>query len=109
MKAVRFHEFGGPEVLRYEDIPEPEPGPGEAVLRLGACGVNFIDTYQRTGAYNVALPHVAGQEGAGEVVAVGEGVTSIAVGEHAGYTGTGASYAEYVKVSADRLVKLPEA
>ena len=108
MKAVRFHEFGGPEVLRYEDIPEPEPGPGEAVLRLGACGVNFIDTYQRTGAYNVALPHVAGQEGAGEVVAVGEGVTNIAVGEHAGYTGTGASYAEYVKVSADRLVKLPE-
>ena len=108
MKAVRFHEYGGPEVLRYEDIPEPEPGPGEAVLRLGASGVNFIDTYQRTGAYNVALPHVAGQEGAGEVVAIGEGVTSIAVGEHAGYTGTGASYAEYVKVSADRLVKLPE-
>ena len=108
MKAVRFHEFGGPEVLRYEDVPQPEPGPGEAVLRLGACGVNFIDTYQRTGAYNVALPHVAGQEGAGEVVAVGKGVTSVAVGEHAGYTGTGASYAEYVKVSADRLVKLPE-
>ena len=92
VKAVRFHEFGGPEVLRYEDIPQPEPGPGEAVLRLGACGVNFIDTYQRTGAYNVALPHVAGQEGAGEIVAVGEG----------------ASYAEYVKVPAERLVKLPE-
>ena len=108
MKAVRFHEFGGPEVLRYEDVPAPEPGPGEAVLRLGACGVNFIDTYQRTGAYNVSLPYVAGQEGAGEVVAVGGDVTSVAVGDHAGYTGTSASYAEYVKVPAERLVRLPE-
>ena len=108
MKAVRFHEFGGPEVLRYEDVPEPEPGPGEVVLRLGACGVNFIDTYERSGAYNVPLPYVAGQEGTGEVVAVGEGVTGIAVGEHAGYAQIPASYAEYVKAPAHRLVKMPE-
>ena len=108
MKAVRFHEFGGPEVLRYEDVPEPEPGPGEVVLRLGACGVNFIDTYERSGAYNVPLPYIAGQEGTGEVVAVGEGVTGIAVGEHAGYAQIPASYAEYVKAPAHRLVKMPE-
>ncbi len=108
MKAVRFHEFGGPEVLRYEDVPEPEPGPGEVVLRLGACGVNFIDTYERSGAYNVPLPYVAGQEGTGEVVAVGEGVTGITVGEHAGYAQIPASYAEYVKAPAHRLVKMPE-
>jgi NADPH2:quinone reductase len=108
VKAVRFHEFGGPEVLRYEDVPEPEPGPGEVVLRLGACGVNFIDTYERSGAYNVPLPYVAGQEGTGEVVAVGEGVTGIVVGEHAGYAQIPASYAEYVKAPAHRLVKMPE-
>ena len=108
MKAVRFHEFGGPEVLRYEDVDDPSPGPGEAVVRLGACGVNFIDTYQRTGAYNVGLPHTAGQEGAGEVVAVGEGVTNVAVGERVAFSGTPASYAESVRVAADRLVKLPE-
>ena len=108
MKAVRFHEFGGPDVLRYEDVPEPEPGPGEVVLRLGACGVNFIDTYERSGAYNVPLPYVAGQEGTGEVVAVGEGVTGIAVGEHAGYAQIPASYAEYVKAPVHRLVKMPE-
>ena len=108
MKAVRFHEFGGPEVLRYEDVDEPSPGPGEAVVRLGACGVNFIDTYQRTGAYNVALPHTAGQEGAGEVVAVGEGVANVAVGDRVAFSGTSASYAESVRVAADRLVKLPE-
>ncbi len=108
VKAVRFHEFGGPDVLRYEDIPEPEPGPGEVVLRLGACGVNFIDTYERSGAYNVPLPYVAGQEGAGEVVAVGEEVTDVAVGEHVGYAQIPASYAEYVKAPAHRLVKVPE-
>ena len=108
MKAVRFHEFGGPEVLRYEDIPEPEPGPGEVVLRLGACGVNFIDTYERSGAYNVPLPWVAGQEGAGEVVAIGEGVTGVTAGEHGSYSQIRSSYAEYVRVPAHRLVKLPE-
>ena len=108
MKAVRFHEFGGPEVLRYEDVPEPEAGPGEAVVKLGACGVNFIDTYQRTGAYKVALLHTAGQEGAGEVVAVGEGVETVVAGDRVAFSGTTASYAEMVRVSAARLVKLPD-
>ena len=108
MKVVRFHEFGGPEVLRYEDVDEPSPVPGEVVVRLGACGVNFIDTYQRTGAYKVALPHTAGQEGAGDIVAVGEGVTNVAVGDRVAFSGTSASYAESARVAADRLVKLPE-
>ncbi|MDE2835886.1 MAG: quinone oxidoreductase [Chloroflexota bacterium] len=108
MKAVRFHEFGGPEVLRYEEIPEPEPGPGEVVLRLGACGVNFIDTYERSGAYNVPLPWVAGQEGAGEIVAVGAGVTDVAVGQRGSYSQIRSSYAEFVRVPAHRLVKLPD-
>ncbi len=108
MKAVRFHEFGGPEVLRYEDVAEPEPGPGEAVVKLGACGVNFIDTYQRTGAYKVGLPHTAGQEGAGEVVAVGEGVANVVASDRVAFSGTTASYAEMVRVAAGRLVKLPD-
>lgn len=108
MKAVRFHEFGGPETLRFEDVPEPVPGPGEILVRLAACGVNFIDTYQRSGAYNVPLPHIAGQEGAGEVVALGEGAEGVAVGDHVAYTGVGASYAECVAVPAARAVRLPD-
>ena len=107
MKAVRFHEFGGPDTLRFEDVPEPVPGPGEILVRLAACGVNFIDTYQRSGAYNVPLPHIAGQEGAGEVVALGEGAEGVAVGDHVAYTGVGASYAECVAVPAARAVRLP--
>ena len=108
MKAVRFHEFGGPETLRFEDVPEPVPGPGEILVRLAACGVNFIDTYQRSGAYNVPLPHIAGQEGAGEVVALGEGAEGVAVGDHIAYTGVGSSYAECVAVPAARAVRLPD-
>ena len=68
MKAVRFHETGGPEVLRYEDIPDPTPGDGEVCVKLDAIGVNFIDTYQRAGAYKVELPNTAGGEGAGVAV-----------------------------------------
>lgn len=108
MKAVRFHEFGGPETLRFEDVPDPVPGRGEILVRLAACGVNFIDTYQRSGAYNVPLPHIAGQEGAGEVVALGEGAEGVAVGDHIAYTGVGASYAECVAVPAARAVRLPD-
>ena len=108
MKAVRFHEFGGPDALRFEDVPEPAPGPGEILVRLAACGVNFIDTYQRSGAYNVPLPYIAGQEGAGEVVALGEGAEGVAIGDHVAYTGVGASYAECVAVPAARAVRLPD-
>lgn len=108
MKAVRFHEFGRHGVLRREDVPEPAPGEGEILVRLAACGVNFIDTYQRSGAYNVPLPHIAGQEGAGEVVALGAGAKGVAVGDRVAYTGVGASYAEFVVVPAARAVKLPD-
>src|SRR5207245_9384085 len=74
-KAVRFHKQGGPEVLQYEDIPVGDPGPGQARVRHAAIGVNFVDTYQRSGLYPMQLPQVAGNEGAGVVEAVGPNVT----------------------------------
>lgn len=108
MKAIRIHKHGGPEVLSYEDIPEPEPGPGQAVVKIDAAGVNFIDIYFRTGLYPAELPLTNGQEGAGTVSAVGAGVTDLSVGDRVGYTGIHGSYAEYAVVAADRLVKVPD-
>ena len=109
MKAIRVHETGGPEVLRYEEVPDPQAGPGEAVVKVEAAGVNFIDVYHRTGLYKVAagLPFTAGQEGAGIVESVGEGVTDVAPGDRVAWTGVQGSYAEKAKVPAARLVHLP--
>jgi NADPH2:quinone reductase len=108
MKAIRIHSLGGPEVLRLEDVPEPEPKEGEAVVRLEAVGVNYIDVYFRTGLYKgPALPFTLGQEGAGTVSAVGSGVTDVALGDRVAYTGIHGSYAEMAAVPAARLVKLP--
>jgi NADPH2:quinone reductase len=108
MKAIRIHRLGGPEVLQLEDIPEPEPKEGEAVVRLEAVGVNYIDVYFRTGLYKgPALPFTLGQEGAGTVTALGPGVTDLAVGDQVAYTGVHGSYAEFAAVPAARLVKLP--
>jgi NADPH2:quinone reductase len=104
MKAIRVDEYGGPEVLSYEDIPVPEPGPGEAHIRLAASGVNFIDVYQRTGTYPMDLPFTPGQEGAGEVEAVGEGVEEISPGDHVAFAMVPGAYAEYVVAPAERLV-----
>jgi NADPH:quinone reductase len=104
MKAIVVHEHGGPEVLSYEDAPDPEPGPGEARVRLAAAGVNFIDIYQRTGLYPIEPPFVLGQEGAGEVDAVGEGVEDISVGDHVAFASVMGAYAEYVVAPAERLV-----
>ena len=87
MKAIRVHAPGGPEVLRFEDIPDPVPAEGQAVVRLEAIGVNFIDTYHRTGLYKVPLPFTLGQEAAGTVEAVGPGITEFAVGDRVAYTG----------------------
>ena len=104
MKAIRVNEHGGPEVLSYEDVPTPEPGPGEARVRLAAAGVNFIDCYQRTGLYPMETPFTLGQEGAGEVDAVGEGVEDLSVGDYVAFADVVGAYAEYVVAPVERLV-----
>ena len=104
MKAIMVNEHGGPEVLSYEEVPTPEPGPGEARVRLAASGVNFIDVYQRTGTYPIEPPFTLGQEGAGEVEAVGEGVEEISVGDFVAFAGVMEAYAEYVIAPVERLV-----
>ena len=104
MKAIRVNEYGGPEVLSYEDVPDPEPGPGQARVRLAASGVNYIDVYQRTGVYPMDLPFTAGQEGAGEVEAVGEGVEEVSEGDYVAFAGIPGAYAEYIVAPAERLV-----
>jgi NADPH2:quinone reductase len=104
MKAIRVNEYGGPEVLSYEDVAVPEPGSGEARVRLAASGVNFIDTYQRSGVYPVDLPLTLGMEGAGEVEAVGEGVEEISPGDYVAFAGVLGAYAEYIVAPAERLV-----
>lgn len=108
MKAVRVHTPGGPEVLRFEDLPDPVPGEGQGLVRIEAVGVNFIDVYHRTGLYKFPLPFTLGQEAAGTVEAVGPGVTRVAPGDRVAYTGVMGTYAEKAAVPADRLVKLPE-
>jgi NADPH:quinone reductase len=108
--AVRVHKVGGPEVLTYEDVPVAEPGPGQVKVRNHACGVNFIDTYFRMGMYPspVGLPFVSGNEGAGEVIAVGPGVAEVKVGDRVGYVSGLGAYAVERLLPADRAVKLPD-
>ncbi len=107
-KAIRFHKTGGPEVLQLDEVPAGEPGPGQARVRHTAIGVNFVDTYQRSGLYPMQLPQVAGNEGAGVVEAVGANVTDLKKGDRVAYTGLPGSYCEARVVPADRLVKIPE-
>lgn len=107
MKAVRFHQTGGPEVLRVEDVPIPQPGRGQARVRLAASGVNFIDTYQRSGQYRLTLPAILGQEGAGVVDAIGPDVTEVRVGDRVAFANVMGSYAEYIVAPAWQLVPLP--
>lgn len=109
MKAVRFHQCGGPEVLTYEDVPAPTPRPGEAVVEIKAIGLNYIDTYHREGLYPVELPCIPGMEAAGVVARVGEGVQGVQVGDRVGYAGVMGAYAAEAIVPADRLVPLPAA
>ena len=108
MKAIRVHAPGGPDALRLEDVPEPQPGPGEAVVRLEATGVNFIEVYQRKGQYPLQTPFTPGAEGAGTVVAVGEGVTAPRVGERVASETLSGAYAELAKTKVERLVRLPD-
>ena len=104
MKAIRVNENGGPEVLSYEDVEVLEPGPGQALVRLAASGVNFIDIYQRTGTYPMDLPFTLGQEGAGEIEAVGEGVEEVSPGDYVAFANVMGAYAEYIVAPAERLV-----
>ena len=108
MKAIRVHSPGGPEALRYEDVPQPAPGAGQVLVKVEAAGVNFVDVYQRTGLYKVALPFTLGQEAAGVVTAVGSGVSEVKVGDRVAYCHVMGAYAEYAVVPADRIVRLPE-
>src|SRR5262245_35073501 len=105
--AIRIHQNGGPEVLKWESVDVPAPGPGQVRLKQHGIGVNYIDIYQRSGLYKMPLPFIAGSEGAGEVVAVGPGVTEFKVGDRGAYAGAVGGYAEERVMPADRLVKLP--
>ena len=107
-KVVRFHKTGGPEVLQLEDMAVGEPGQGQVRVRHTAIGINFIDTYQRSGLYPIQLPSAAGNEGAGVVEAVGPGVTQLKAGDRIAYTGQVGSYSEQKLLPADRLVKVPQ-
>jgi len=109
MKAIRIHSVGGPEVLTFEDVPDPQPGEGQALVRVEASGLNYIDVYFRTGLYKApSLPFILGQEAAGTVEAVGPGVTEVAVGDRVAFTAIPGTYAELALAPAARLVKLPD-
>ncbi|MEA2722234.1 MAG: NADPH:quinone reductase [Gemmatimonadales bacterium] len=108
MHAIRVHQVGGPEVLRYESVERPSPGPGHALVRLEATGVNFMEVYQRTGLYQVPLPFTPGLEAAGTVVEVGAGVTSVKAGDRVVSVNFAGSYTEFSIAPAERLVKLPD-
>ena len=107
MKAIRVHKYGGPEVLTLEEVPIPEPKAGEARVKIEAVGVNYVDIYQRTGLYPLQTPFTLGQEAAGIVNAVGEGVTEVKRGDQVAYAMVLGSYAEYAVVPAWRLVSVP--
>lgn len=107
MKAIQVQKTGGPEALQLVELPIPEPKAHEAVVRLSASGVNFIDVYYREGRYKTDVPFIAGQEGAGTVTAVGSEVKNLKIGDRVAYTMVLGSYAEYASVPADKLVKIP--
>lgn len=108
MRAVQAQRAGSPDVLALVELPDPVPGPGEVLVRVAAAGVNFIDTYRRSGVYPMDYPHVVGSEGAGVVAAVGAGVDQVAMGDRVAWSDAPASYAELVRVPADRLLPVPD-
>ncbi len=114
MRAIQIQRTGGPEVLELADLPVPQPGPGQVLVRIHASGVNFIDTYLREGRYAAALPFIPGQEAAGTVEALGEdvegaeGVPGFAVGDRVAWNGTRGTYAEFALASASDLLPLPD-
>jgi NADPH:quinone reductase len=108
MKAIRVNQYGGPDALSYEDLPLPEPGAGEARVKIAAAGVNFIDVYQRSGQYKGSPPFTLGSEGAGVVDAVGAEVSDLQVGDRVAFAMSPGAYAEYAIVPAWKLVPVPE-
>ena len=108
MQAIRVQTFGGPEAMRLEELPTPAPAAGEALVRIEACGVNFIDIYQRRGFYSGSLPFTAGNEGAGLIEAVGPGVPDVRPGDRVAYAMVPGAYAERAIVPVSRIVRLPE-
>jgi NADPH2:quinone reductase len=108
MRAIRVHQPGGPEVLQLEDLEIPRPGPGQALLRIEAVGVNFIEIYHRTGLYKQTTPFTSGSEAAGTVEVIGPGVTTVRPGDRVGSVNVLGSYAEYALAPAERLVPLPD-
>jgi NADPH:quinone reductase len=107
MKAIRVHETGGPEKLMYEEAPQPSPNPQQAIVRVHAIGLNFIDIYFRTGLYRSPLPFIPGMEAAGIVDSVGKEVTSVRSGDRVAYAGSLGAYAEYVPINPEQLVPIP--
>src|ERR1043165_8550397 len=108
MKAIQIKAPGGPEALELVDLPTPTPKSNEALVKLGAVGINFIDVYQREGRYKVPLPFIAGQEGAGTVTSLGADVKSLKLGDRVAWSSIQGSYAEFSVVPADKLVKVPQ-
>ncbi|MBP7063105.1 quinone oxidoreductase [Ferrovibrio sp.] len=108
VKAIRFHKTGGPDVMQWEDVEVGAPGPGQVRLKATAIGLNYLDTYHRTGLYPLPLPSGIGMEGAGVITALGEGVSGFAVGDRVAYASILGSYAEERLAPADKLVKLPD-
>ena len=107
MQAIQILKNGGPEVLTLREIPTPVPGPGQALIRIEASGVNFIDTYHREGRYSTALPYTLGQEAAGTVVSIGADVTSVKPSDHVAWCGIPGTYAEFAVAPVDRIVAVP--
>lgn len=108
MRAIQAQRAGGPDVLELVDLPDPTAGPGEVLVRAAAAGINFIDTYRRGGVYPMPFPHTPGDEGAGVVVAVGDDVTDLAEGDRVAWADSPGSYAELVRVKADRALRVPD-
>lgn len=108
MWAIQIDAAGGPEVMEWRELADPEPGAGQIVVDVAAAGLNYIDTYQRSGLYDVPMPYVLGLEGAGVVTAIGDGVTEWSVGDRAAWPGSPGSYATQVALPADRVVAVPE-